>query len=626
MLLLRPLLRLLVGLCLALSASGLVRAQTYTTPYTFTTFAGDGVPGLADGTGSAARFTQPLGTAADNAGNVYIADYYNNMIRKITPAGVVTTLAGSADTGVDADGTGNAASFYQPSGVAVDSSGNVYVADTYNYTIRKITPAGVVTTLAGLAGNGGSEDGTGNAASFYQPSGVAVDSSGNVYVADTYNYTIRKITPAGVVTTLAGLSGTSGSANGTGSSARFNNPTYLTVDSSGNVYVADTNNHTIRKITSAGAVTTLAGLPGTRGSIDGTGNGARFSNPKGISVDGAGNLYVCDSGNRTIRKVTSSGVVTTLAGLAGNIALVNGTGSSARFIDPVGMAVDGAGNLYVTESTSHIVRKGKSAKPEITAVNPTSGPQAGGTTVILTGANFTGATAVSFGGTAATSFTVNSATQITAVSPARSIGIVDISVTAPFGTSDNGANDQFTYLGTPGAPTIGSATLVGGTSARITFTAPASNGGTAITSYTVTASPGGLTATGTGSPLTVTGLTDGVTYTFSVTASNSIGTGSASAASNALVADGAPPTVVSVVRQSPSTQNLATGTTIVTFRFTFSEPVTNVTAGSFAIENIGGGNVVGNIGAPIPVSTSIYDVPLTITSGAGEFRLKVIIP
>jgi sugar lactone lactonase YvrE len=170
--------------------------------------------------------------ATDSSGNVYVADTRNNTIRQITPAGVVTTLAGG---------------FNSPFGVATDSSGNVYVADTVNHTIRKITPAGVVTTLAGLAGNPGSADGTGSAARFNIPSAVATDSSGNVYVADNQNYTIRQITPAGVVTTLAGLAGSRGTDDGTGSAARFFEPLGLATDSSGNVYVADTSNNMIRK-------------------------------------------------------------------------------------------------------------------------------------------------------------------------------------------------------------------------------------------------------------------------------------------------------------------------------------------------------------------------------------------
>ena len=264
-----------------------------------TTLAGSGVAGYADGTGSAAQFNSPSGVAVDSAGTVYIADSYNNSIRKITPAGVVTTLAGSGTYGF-ADGTGTAARFDHPFGVAVDSSGTVYITDSYNNSIRKITPAGVVTTLAG-SGAYGFTDGTGSAAQFNSPSGVAVDSSGTVYVADQFNHRIRKITPAGVVTTLAG-SGTAGFADGTGSAAQFNYPTGVAVDSAGTVYVADVNNQRIRKITPAGVVTTLAGS-GVGGFADGTGGAAQFNLPQGVAVDSSGAVYVGDTNNNRIRKI-----------------------------------------------------------------------------------------------------------------------------------------------------------------------------------------------------------------------------------------------------------------------------------------------------------------------------------
>ncbi len=313
--------------------------------------------GSIDGTGNSARFDFPNGVAVDGTGTLFVADTVNNTIRKITPAGVVSTLAGAAGSLGSADGTGITASFTSPQGIAVDSTGNVYVADTGNYTIRKITPAGVVTTLAGLARNPGSADGTGNAARFFQPAGVTVDGTGNVYVADTGNFTIRKITPSGVVTTFAGLAGSTGSADGTGNTARFNNPYGLAADGAGNVYVADTNNHTIRKITPSGVVTTLAGLAGSSGSVDGTGNAARFFQPAGVAVDGAGNVYAADTSNNTIRKITSSGIVTTLAGLAGSSGSTDGAGNAALFNNPFGAAVDGAGNLYVVDTLNNTIRK-----------------------------------------------------------------------------------------------------------------------------------------------------------------------------------------------------------------------------------------------------------------------------
>jgi len=347
--------RILFTLCIV---SVLVGQPTMTITTTLettpevTTLAGSGASGSANGIGTAASFNRPYSVAVDGSGNVYVADYWNHLIRKITSAGVVTTLAGTGSSG-SANGTGTAASFNNPQGVSVDGSGNVYVADYGNHLIRKITSAGVVTTLAG-SGSSGSANGTGTAASFDYPVGVAVDGSGNVYVADTDNHLIRKITSAGVVTTLAG-SGSSGSANGTGTAASFNIPRCVAVDGSGNVYVADYANHLIRKITSAGVVTTLAGS-GSQGSTNGTGTAASFVFPVGVAVDGSGNVYVADTNNHLIRKITSAGVVTTLAG-SGSQGSANGTGTAASFSQPCGVAVDGSGNVYVTDRDNHLIRK-----------------------------------------------------------------------------------------------------------------------------------------------------------------------------------------------------------------------------------------------------------------------------
>jgi streptogramin lyase len=240
--------------------------------------------------------------------------------------------------------------------VAVDAAGNVYVADTNNYTIRKISPDGFVTTLAGTAGSPGSADGSGAAVSFNFPAGVAVDAAGNVYVADTDNHTIRKITSAGVVTTLAGTALSQGSADGIGAAARFDYPQGVAVDA-GNVYVADRDNYTIRKITSAGVVTTLAGTAGNQGPTDGTGAAARFDYPHGVAVDAAGNVYVADTDNHAIRKISPAGVVTTLAGAASNRGSADGPGATAGFNSPYGVAVDAAGNVYVADTSNHLIRK-----------------------------------------------------------------------------------------------------------------------------------------------------------------------------------------------------------------------------------------------------------------------------
>jgi serine/threonine-protein kinase len=311
------------------------------------TLAGSGMQGSANGTGTAASFNEPTGVAADASGNIYVADYGNNLIRKISAAGVVITLAGSGTPGA-ANGTGTAASFNQPTGIAIDASGNIYVADNGNHLIREISPAGVVTTLAG-SGVAGSADGTGTAASFNFPQGIAVDASGNIFVADNSNNMIRKISPAGAVTTLAGGGG-QGSANGTGAAALFYEPTGVAVDGAGNVYVTDYGNNLVRKVSSAGVVTTLAGS-GAQGDANGAGTAASFNGASGLAVDASGNVYVADYGNNQVRMINPAGVVTTLGSGAGNSA------GGTLFSGPYGVAVDVAGNIYVTDYNNSTIQK-----------------------------------------------------------------------------------------------------------------------------------------------------------------------------------------------------------------------------------------------------------------------------
>ena len=353
----------------------------YATPYTFTTLAGDaGTAGSTDGIGRAARFNNPNGVAVDSAGNVYVADAGNHTIRKVAPTGVVTTLAGLAGSLGSADGKGSAARFFQPSGLAVGSAGNLYVADSGNHTIRLVTSAGKVTTLAGMAGSPGNNDGPSSAAQFCDPHDVAVDRAGNVFVADKANQRIRKVTTTGIVETIAGPTGMPfdrvGWRDGAGHEARFNYPWSVAVDLAGNVFVADRDNDTIRKVTPAGVVTTFAGTAqigwtnvGTATyfrlpSRDGTGTAVQFGAPSGVTVDNAGNLYVADQAHSTIRMVTPAGMVTTLAGKADVVGSADGTGSAALFHYPNGIAVDRAGAVYVADTSNHTVRKGIPSKAD----------------------------------------------------------------------------------------------------------------------------------------------------------------------------------------------------------------------------------------------------------------------
>jgi sugar lactone lactonase YvrE len=335
-----------------LSAS-LIAASTADPTYVFTTFAG-APPSLV----AVQPLDHPYDVAADSAGNVFISDTFNDVIRKLSPSGDLTVFAGQLGKSGSADGNGTAAQFTTPRGIAVDAAGNVFVGDEHNHTIRKITPSGDVTTLAGQPGESGSADGSGSSARFNFPDGVAIGANGTVYVADSSNDTIRKITPSGSVTTLAGKAGVDGFADGSGSSAVFNDPEGVAVDASGNVYVADAGNNVIRKVTPSGLVTTLAGgSPLNDGSADGVGTAARFHWPRDVAVDGSGNIYVADQSNATIRKITSSGVVSTFAGKAGAAGATDGVGSDARFNDPWGVGVDLLGNVYVADSANNAIRK-----------------------------------------------------------------------------------------------------------------------------------------------------------------------------------------------------------------------------------------------------------------------------
>lgn len=332
---------------------------------TLALLAGDAnASGSTNGAGATARFNNPFGLATDSAGNVYVADTTNHTIRKIVIVngiGVVSTLAGTALTFGHADGAGNVATFAFPTGVATDSAGNVYVGDQSNHTIRKITivnGAGVVSTLAGIAGTAGSADGPQGVATLYYPQGVAVDSAGNVFVADFYNCAIRKVTPSGITSTFAGHPGSCGHADDVGTLATFNSPYRVATDSQDNVYVADKDNCTIRKITPVGVVSTFAGIPLSCGHADGPPNVATLNAPRGVATDSAGNVYVADTDNALVRKVTPAGVVTTVVGTFGTSALVPGALPGALMFSVASVAVGGT-SLYITTNNAIAVVQNK---------------------------------------------------------------------------------------------------------------------------------------------------------------------------------------------------------------------------------------------------------------------------
>ena len=317
-----------------------------------TTFAGSGVQGSNNGTGTTASFNHPARGAFDANGNLYITDRDNYLIRKITPSGVVSTYAGNGAVG----STGGAllsSSFNQSNGIAIDGLGNIYITDAASNLIRMITSAGVVSIFAG-SGNPALLDGTGTSASFYFPYGDALDAAGNIYIADTFNNSIRKITPAGVVTTIAG-NGTSGLTNGNGSVATFYNPNCVFLDNkTGTIYVSDAINYTVRKIDALGNVTTFVGS-GTQGTSNGIGKNASFGAIGGVTMDAAGYLYVADLGNNLIRRVDATGLVTTLAG-TGVAGANNGISTVATFKQPNDVEAL-AGYLYVIDYGNNLIRK-----------------------------------------------------------------------------------------------------------------------------------------------------------------------------------------------------------------------------------------------------------------------------
>ena len=315
---------------------------------TVSTIAGSTASGYLDGTRLTSLFYNPQGVAVDSSGNLYVADTSNHRIRKIDISGNVTTFAGSG-TASFADGNGTSASLNQPIGITIDSSGNLYIAEYGNSKIRKITPDRTVTTIAGSTV--GFLDGQATAAKFYMPVGITVDSSGNLYVADNISNRIRKIDTSGNVTTFAGS--TQGSLDGQGTTAKFYLPSGIVVDSSGNLYIVDRGNHRIRKITPDGNVTTIAGS--TVGSVDGQGTTAKFNNPTGITIDSSGNLYVSDYSSHRIRKITPGGLVTTIAGSTSGFA--DGNITTAKLNLPRGITVDSSGNLYVADTGNHKIRK-----------------------------------------------------------------------------------------------------------------------------------------------------------------------------------------------------------------------------------------------------------------------------
>lgn len=341
-----------------------------------------GNPGPEDGAFSSARLNTPMGIAGVAGGVVFVADKLNHAIRTLDLNNrVVKPGAGLAPHPGTTDGPGSMARFREPRGLATDGQGSLYVADEGNHVIRQINQAtGAVSTIAGIAGQPGNTNTTEGTPTFHRPAGVAADGNGNLYISDSSNHVIRKLDLAtGSVSTLAGQMSIAGSSEGQGVAASFWNPTGLAYDGQGSLFVADQSNNTLRQIVlTSGQVTTVAGFAGSPAVTDGIGSAARFNAPIGVACDGQGNVYVSDNSGHVIRKVVvATGRVDVFAGTKDLAGKNDGPRASARFNFPQGLSFDPAGFLYVADSGNRSIRKIDLGKGDVTTFVGPSQPRSG---------------------------------------------------------------------------------------------------------------------------------------------------------------------------------------------------------------------------------------------------------
>ena len=329
--------------------------------YIVTSIAGSGVAGNRDGVDAEASFKWPTGVTVSRSSNassghtLFVADFLNNLIRKIDQDKRVTTFAGSVEAGL-VDASGAKARFNGPDNISSSPDGSLYVADSNNHRIRRISPDGAVTVVAGGEGKGSFiKDGEATEALFGYPTSVAPDGRGNLYVADRGTHTIRKISSGGMVTTVAG-NGEAGFRDGRGTEARLREPLTVAVARDGFIYIADSGNNSIRRLSPDGELKTIAGAiePGYR---DGNGLEARFAWPTGIAIGPRGFIYICDSQNNRIRRITPDGIVKTIAGSGLTGGFLDGPGMAARFNFPTGIDVSPDGTIYVADTANNLIRK-----------------------------------------------------------------------------------------------------------------------------------------------------------------------------------------------------------------------------------------------------------------------------
>lgn len=342
---------------------GLILLPCLSNGQVINTFCGNGIAGYSGdgGAATAAKINSPSGSATDAAGNVYISESGSHVIRKISPSGIITTAVGTGVAGYSGDGgAASMAKINNPNKILIDGTGNLYISDFSNNVVRKVSTSGIITTIAGTGMGGYSGDGgPATAANLFQPADIAFDASNNLYIADYVNYRIRKVSTAGIISTYAG-SGTAGSLGdgGPATAAQFHFPYRVIFDESDNLFIADAYNNKIRKVTPSGIISTFAGTGTPAFSGDGgPATAAELANPVGIAFDGTGNMYIADDYNNRIRKISTTGIISTFAGTgtAGYFG-DGGPASAAQLNEPRDLTIDAAGRMYISDDYNDRVR------------------------------------------------------------------------------------------------------------------------------------------------------------------------------------------------------------------------------------------------------------------------------
>ena len=578
----------------------------YNTPYIISTLAGNAIsgPGYQNGTGTGASFYQPYGIVADTSGNVYVADGGNCVVRKITSSGVVSTIAGTPGVSGSSDGNGTAALFGFLSGIAIDSSGNLYVTDkTYN-TVRKLSPNGSSWIASTIVPPG---------AGLNQPIGLAIDSQNNIFVDDTSNCVIRKISPSGNLSVFAGTLGKVGATNAVGTSASFSSPTGIAIDNANNLYVTDCGANTIRMITPSGVVTTLGGYLGSPGFLDGPLNNTtgQFDHPFGIAVSSAGNIAISDASGTIIRQISTLSTVSSLAGKLGISGRSDGTGSAASFYNVTGITFDSSGNIFMADMGASTIRKGYLASAVLPPVITSSLSATGTTNSTFSYQVVASNSPTSYTATALPAgLSINNTSGLISGMP-TSAGTASIILTASNSGGSSSSTLTLTVSSTIISPPVITSPLsaTGTTNSTFSYQVVASN---SPTSYTATALPAGLSINNTSG--LISGMpTSAGTASIILTASNSGGSSSSTLTLTVSSTIISPP----VITVQPINQNVNLGFSTALYVTVISSDTTQTYQWYLNGEAIAGAT---SSSFTIPSATSanegLYTVIITNNSGS----------